>query len=394
MRICINAAAANQGGAVTTLLNLLPQLVQLDSDDRYLIIAPDSTLERLAPVLADPRFEGERYPHSPGRFARRILFDQWDVPSIARRFRSDLLYSSNGFGSLVHACPEALLVRNSIYFSRTLEARLRGLGRSTRDLRLRRAWSLLSMRRASGVLFPTRAMQNRVARYVSLAGKATRAIHYGFDAEQFFGGGSPGEDLLAPMRAWRAAGRKVMVFMSGYAVHKNFETAIEALHSVVSGGTDVGLVLTAEWKPFGEMVEFEAMLQRIRELGLEDHLYMAGIQPWSRLHAFYAEADLHLWPTFLESFGHPMVEAMASGLPTVASDTEVNREVLGDAARYFDTFDPASCAEAIRSVISDRATSDRLREAAALRVAHFTWSAHARELSAFFGELIGKDAHP
>lgn len=389
MRICINAAAANQGGAVTYLLNLLPQLALLDSDDRYLVVAPESTLERLAAVFADPRFQGERYPHPPGRFARRVLFDQWDVPSIARRFRADLLYSSNGFGSIVHACPEALLVRNSIYFSKTLEQKLRALGRSTRDLRLRRAWSHLSMRRASGVLFPTRAMQNRVARFVSLTGKPTRAIHYGFDSDRFFSGQRPAEDLLAPMRAWRAAGRTVMVFMSGYAVHKNIETAIEGLSVMLSSGADVGLVLTAEWKPFGEMVEFEAMLQRIRELGIEDHVYMPGLQPWAQLHAFYAEADLHLWPTFLESFGHPMVEAMASGLPTVAADTDVNREILEGAAQYFDPFDPAACARTIRDVVSEPSTSNRLREAATERVKHFTWSAHARELTGFFRELTG-----
>ena len=387
MRICINAAAANQGGAVTYLLNLLPQLARLEGDDRYLVIAPDATLERVAGVLDDSRFDYATYPHAPARFARRVLFDQVDVPSIARRFGADLLYSANGFGSLVTGRAEALLVRNSAYFSRLLEEKLRALDRSPRDLQLRRAWSLLSMRRASAVLFPSRAMQERVGDYISLSRKPTRAIHYGFDPSHFFTDQRPDESLLERLREWRGAGRRVLIYVSGYAVHKNFETAVEAMALLLSGGTDVGLLLTAEWKPFGEMVQFEAMMDRIRELGIEDRVLMPGQQEWAHLHALYSLSDVHLWPTLLESFGHPMLEAMASGLPTVASDTEVNREILADAGLYFDAIDASACAQSVRAVIEDDGLAERLKTAAADRVRDFTWRAHARALHDFFGEI-------
>ena len=88
MRICINAAAANQGGAVTHLTNLLPNLAGLDTNDHYLGIAPQPTLDRLAGVLEDSRFEAEVYPHPPVQSVRRITFDQFRVPIIARRYRA------------------------------------------------------------------------------------------------------------------------------------------------------------------------------------------------------------------------------------------------------------------------------------------------------------------
>ncbi|MCH2171990.1 glycosyltransferase [Myxococcota bacterium] len=390
MRICINAAAANQGGAVTHLTNLLPNMAALENDDHFLVIAPQPTLDRLADVLQDPRFEFESYPYPPVQLARRITFDQVHVPMIARRYGADLLFSSNGFGSLVNHRPEALLIRNPVYFSRSLEQRLRELGRSTRDLTLRRTWSALSVRAANAALFPTKAMEKRVQRFVSLKRKTTRVLHYGFDRQLFFSGDQPEPSILEPIQAWRASGRRILLYVSGYAVHKNFETGIESLARLLDEGIDLGLVLTASWKPFGEMAEFDAMLQRIRELGIEEHVYMPGQLAWPQLHAIYAAADIHFWPTFLESFGHPMVEAMASGLPSVAADTDVNREILQDAASYFAPFDHRACADSIRKVMEDHGSTEDMKRAAVERAGHFSWRSHAESLSSFFSDLISK----
>ena len=67
---------------------------------------------------------------------------------------------------------------------------------------------------------------------------------------------------------------------------------------------------------------------------------------------------MFVFPSLVESFGHPLVEAMAAGLPIAASDIPVHREVCGDAAIYFDPFDPNELADRIESL----KTSGRLRE--------------------------------
>jgi hypothetical protein len=56
MRVCVNAAAANTGGAVTYPINLLNQVAALDTGDRYLVVASDSTLAQLDRQLAVPCF--------------------------------------------------------------------------------------------------------------------------------------------------------------------------------------------------------------------------------------------------------------------------------------------------------------------------------------------------
>ena len=71
-RICISAAGANAGGAVTYLINLLSEYSQNDTGDRYLVIAPQETLDLLSESLQSPFIEAFTYPHPPVRQLRRM----------------------------------------------------------------------------------------------------------------------------------------------------------------------------------------------------------------------------------------------------------------------------------------------------------------------------------
>src|SRR5690606_4504433 len=136
---------------------------------------------------------------------------------------------STGFGSPFSACPEVLLVRNPVYFNQAFQEKYQKLGRSLRRNTLRRWHSLFSIWGADTVLFPTRAMGAMVESYIDLSDKRTEAIHYGFDRDRFFAAEAEEPDIVAAMRRWKAEGAQVLLSVSTYAVHKNFETLIEAL---------------------------------------------------------------------------------------------------------------------------------------------------------------------
>jgi hypothetical protein len=99
-------------------------------------------------------------------------------------------------------------------------------------------------------------------------------------------------------------------------------------------------------------------------------------------------ADLFVFPSYLETFGHPLLEAMASEIPTVAADIPVFREVAGDAAFYADPHK----ADALASAMEDALFSPRAREALIKRgrdrVRAFSWDATARNLSALFDDVL------
>jgi glycosyltransferase involved in cell wall biosynthesis len=90
----------------------------------------------------------------------------------------------------------------------------------------------------------------------------------------------------------------------------------------------------------------------------------------------YQTCDMLLFPSLLEGFGLPVLEAMARGCAVVSSNTTSLPEAGGDAALYFDPADPAAAASQILRLIREPALQDHLREAGFQRAREFTWERH------------------
>jgi glycosyltransferase involved in cell wall biosynthesis len=97
------------------------------------------------------------------------------------------------------------------------------------------------------------------------------------------------------------------------------------------------------------------------------------------LAALYAGAAVFAFPSWVEGFGIPLLEAMTYGAPIVASDRGAIPEVAGEAAHFVDAEDDAALAAALQRLLCDPAEAERLRRAGAARVAGFTWRRSAEE---------------
>jgi glycosyltransferase involved in cell wall biosynthesis len=108
------------------------------------------------------------------------------------------------------------------------------------------------------------------------------------------------------------------------------------------------------------------------------------------LMALYAHAKVFVFPSFMEGFGLPPLEAMAFGIPVVCSDIPVIREVCGDAVRYADPSDPASIARQVRSALTDTERNGVYRERGRERVRRFERGKAIRQYLDLFRECLGK----
>ena len=88
------------------------------------------------------------------------------------------------------------------------------------------------------------------------------------------------------------------------------------------------------------------------ELGIEDVVVELGAIPYSLLHHVYRACSMYVTPAYAESFAHPLVEAMATGLPIAAADSAVHREICGDAATYFGRFSPPELADRVCQIVT------------------------------------------
>jgi glycosyltransferase involved in cell wall biosynthesis len=119
------------------------------------------------------------------------------------------------------------------------------------------------------------------------------------------------------------------------------------------------------------------------EPGLEPLRHLGAV-PEALLPGLYAGAEVFALPSRYEGFGLPLLEAMASGTPVVASDATALPATAGGAARLAP---PDAVAAAVRDLLGDAAERERLRAAGLERARAFTWERTAREVDAVLSAL-------
>jgi len=389
MQVLINAASAQMGGSLTYLSNVITSVSKVAPEDHFFVVLPRSSRRKEIDVEGFGNVELINYPYESTSGLSRVYFDQIKIPQMILSKEIDVLYSATGFGTFLSFCPQVLLVRNSKYFSQIFQRVYRESGHNIWRNVIRRWISLISVRVAELTLFPTQAMQKMVEKYIDINSQNVKSIHYGFNHSSFVvkNDNSSG---LKKIDKLKREGYTIILNVSTYAVHKNIEVLIEALSHLTEGGRQIKLVTSRENAgPYKK--EYDSMVRLAEEVDVVENWVELGYVRHERLPNLYARADVYVFPSFTESFGHPLVEAMAAGLPVVASDTSVNVEVCDQAGRYFPPFDAAACAAQIEEVLASPEKRHRMRQASRDRAKDFSWKKHVRKLVSMFRAVNNED---
>jgi len=155
--------------------------------------------------------------------------------------------------------------------------------------------------------------------------------------------------------------------------HKNHLMLLHAFAEVHREHPEALLVLTS-----GEAQMNAAITETIDQLGLTGHVRRLGRVPARDIVALYHEATALTFPSLYEGFGLPVLEAMSSRCPVLASDATALPETAGGAAVLLPPTDPAAWAQAMGRLLTDQAWAAELAAAGEARIAAFDWHASAR----------------
>ena len=125
----------------------------------------------------------------------------------------------------------------------------------------------------------------------------------------------------------------------------------------------------------------------IRKHGLVDEVRDLGKVPVAELPLLYGGAEALVYASFYESFGMPIIEAMASGTPVITSNTSAMPETAGGAAILVDPHRSPSIAEGMHQIASNEALRASLRDRGLAHAAAFTWDATARATLAAYRQI-------
>ena len=385
IRLFINGLAASAGGGLTYLRNVIPHLARTDNVHTTVLLNP--VLRREFGEATNISFV--EIPGSDGAL-RRWFREQTSIPGLIRCSGAQLLISAGNFALWNSPVPQILLSRNSLYtsidFMRDVQAR--GDYAIWIDTLVKGWLARQSIRRADVTVAPSDAFARELSPW---SGRRVVAIHHGFDTHAFMSDPTP---LSAEAQTQLEDGRDAvrLLFVSHYNYYRNFETLFHAMPILRRRlkGKRVRLYLTCRLSSADNPGSYqtEAASALLNGLRKNCDIVELGSVPYRALHHLYRACHIYVTPAYAESFAHPLVEAMSSGLPVVASDLAVHREICRDAALYFSRFSPEELAERICRICESPELAGDLANNGLHRSQDFSWEKHVSRLLELAIELI------
>jgi glycosyltransferase involved in cell wall biosynthesis len=396
IHLFLDASAASSGSGPTYVRNVVPHLAARTDLRSTILVSP-----RLRPEFRDQsNVSFVEFADEPVSAVTRFIRAQRSVPELVRRSGANVLLSAGNIALFRSPVPQILLSGNALYTSSDFfrDVRQRGDYGLWLDTKLKGQIAKWSVWTADRTVAPSQAFANEIKRWT---GVSALAIHHGFDRNLFFRDTEPLPAELKKKLERREELR--LLFVSHYNYYRNFETLIRAVGALrkLIEPRHLSLFLTCRLEPGANPGSFrpEAAARLVQELGVGSNLVELGAIPYHLLHHVYRACDLYVTPAYVETFAHPLVEAMAAGLPVVASDLAVHREVCGDAALYFPAFSPDLLAESVCRVARSREVSAEMSERGLQRSGDFSWKKHIEQIVALAEELlppslIGRESPP
>lgn len=174
-----------------------------------------------------------------------------------------------------------------------------------------------------------------------------------------------------------------ILYVGRIQARKNLPRLVEAYARLRKQGLDARLVMVGkrDWQS-------EQLLAKIKDLGLEDSVIFPGFVPFKDLPIFYNAAEVFVFPSFFEGFGLPVVESMASGVPTITSFGSSLEEVAGNGALLIDPNDTGSITDALGKVLGDQGLRQDLAIRGLERSKEFTAGNLAEKALAVYRSLV------
>lgn len=265
------------------------------------------------------------------------LWEQVSLPSLVRKYRTDLFLAPYNTGPLwLPRTVKLLLVLHDLIFLEDLPSSpslYQNLGRA-----YRRAITPRILDRANTIVTVSNYTKEQLVTRHGIAEHKIRVIPNSLE-EKWFQPGKPPRD------------RDPYIFMvSGEAPSKNLGRALESYALYKKGFGDQA----ARLRIAGVHTSFHKRYRSLaRQLGVDERVELLEYLPDSQLLELYQGAALFWMPSLMEGFGIPVLEAMASGAPVLTSASTSLPEVGGDAAVYVNPRSVTDMADALSRLMAD-----------------------------------------
>ncbi len=348
VRVLINALHARSGGGVTYLRNILP-LIAKDADFEVHMCAHEDQREILPHDVEGVHYHFFTFERG---FWKVLVREQIDVPRLARQLKVDVTFSPANYGPIF--TPGAVIMLRNAVSVGLVEKRPAKLA----------YWALLFA--ATLLSLATSKKAIAVSEYASRVGagflyKWTRSkisiVPHGVDARFCVN-----PDVVRD--------KNTILAVSDIYVQKNFKNLLHAFAGLAMGNSELCLKIA------GRALDhqyFEELQSLVLELQISDKVSFLGSVDMDELITLYQQSCVFVFPSTVETFGNPLVEAMACGAPIACSRSAAMPEVLGDAGLYFDPDRPDDIQKTLQDLVGNPEQREVYGKKAESRSRLFSW---------------------
>jgi glycosyltransferase involved in cell wall biosynthesis len=366
----IDCLSARAGGGVTDAAQLLPQLAA-EAEETELSVMLSSRYQRdlISLVPASVRLIDADIP--PG-LAARMSYLTRRVPEVVRDRAVDVLLTMGEISAYRAPCRRIAYFRNPnlIASPRLFE----GVEPKVRHLvyrSVRRPLVRATIKRSHRILFLSKTFAREVQDALGIDPSKSAVVYLGVNPG--FTPGTADRDVLSRLDV----PDHYLLAVSTFTRHKNYPRLLRAFASLLEGGAppDLNLLIAGGPGPADVMRDVH------RELDtpiLRGRVRLLGAVAYDDMPHLYRGARAFVLPTKLETFCHPLVEAMATGVPVLTSDLPITKEICGEAALYVAPLDTAGLTTGMATVIGDNSVRATLIGRGVERARDFSWARTAR----------------
>jgi glycosyltransferase involved in cell wall biosynthesis len=226
-----------------------------------------------------------------------------------------------------------------------------------------------SCRRARRVIAVSRQTADDVHKYFAVPTERIEIVPNGVGPEF-----TPDADFdAAKFRRAHNLPERFVLYLGTLEPRKNLEQLLRAFAAwrswTAETDHDVELVVAG-----GKGWFYDQIFATVTELRLTNFVRFPGYIPTEDLVNWYRAAEVFVYPSLMEGFGLPVLEAMACGTPVICSDLPSLRDVAGDAALFFHPQDEPELVQCLERALISPSVRHHLRKAGLERAAHFSWA--------------------
>jgi len=379
MRIGIEAQRIfrkKKHGMDMVALELIRNLQTIDSQNEYILFIKPDVDERVIQESANfkiVKLNGGFYP----------IWEQIALPRAAKKAGCQLLHCTSNTAPVFTSIPLVVTLHDIIYMESSYLKILRGSGSLYQKFGnlYRKFFVPWIVKKSHKIITVSHFEKKRIGQFFGMNNDTRLEAVYNGVSEHF----KPVTDQkeLNRVKEKYHLPDHYFFFLGNTDPKKNTKGTLKAFSDYLKQtGSDMRLVMLDY-----DRQELEKILIEIGDTNLINRIVLTGYVVNTDLPAIYCQCEIFLYPSLRESFGIPMLEAMACGAPVITSNTSSMPEVAGDAACIIDPFKPEEITAAMVKIISDTHLKESLIGKGYLQAAKFSWKAMAENVLAIYRQL-------